>query len=83
MANNTYTIGDGNISNLRYKVLSEQAVVRTFVVGASSNLGQLFLPRQKHWGLGWEERRLSRYIRTVIARVKIWANGFATFLLGE
>ena len=34
---------------------------RTFVVGASSDLGQPFCPRQKCWGLGWEESRLSRY----------------------
>ena len=64
-----------------------------FVVGASSDLGQPFRPRQNSWGLGWEESRLSCYdIRTeealppsitVIARVKNWAIGFAMFLLGE
>ena len=32
-----------------------------FVVGASSDLGQTFRPRQKHLGFGWEESRLSHY----------------------
>ena len=30
-------------------------------MGASSDLGQPFRPRQKSWGLGWEESSLSRY----------------------
>ena len=30
-------------------------------MGASSDMGQPFRPRQKSWGLGWEESRLSRY----------------------
>ena len=59
------------------------------VVGASSDLGQSFLPRQKRLDLGWGKNRLSRYdIRaegalppsiTVIARLK----KFAMFLLRE
>ena len=34
---------------------------RTFVVGASSDLGQPFRPRQKRWVWIWEENRLSGY----------------------
>ena len=60
-------------------------------MGASSDLGQPFRPREKKWGLGWEESRLSRYdIRAeralppsinVIVRVKKLAIEFAMFLL--
>ena len=49
-------------------------------MGASSDLGQPFRPRQKKQGLGWEKNRLSRYDThaevlpsiTVVMRVKIW-----------
>ena len=61
-----------------------------FDMGANSDLGQPFRSRQKRWGLGWEESRLSRYdihaerallpSKTVIVRVKIWAIGFAMFI---
>ena len=37
-------------------------------MGTSSDLGQPFCPRQKKWGLDWEESRLSRYdIRAEVA----------------
>ena len=62
-------------------------------MGASSDMGHPFRPRQKQLGLGWGKNRLSRYdIRaegalppsiTVIARVKNRAIGFAMFLLRE
>ena len=63
-------------------------------MGANSDLGQPFRPRQKRWSLGSEESRLSRYdIRaegalppsiTVIARLNSFsAIGFAMFLLRE
>ena len=34
---------------------------RTFVVGACSNLGQPFRPKQKQLDLDWTKNRLSRY----------------------
>ena len=58
-------------------------------MGASSDLGQPFRPKQNGSSLGWEESRLSRYdilaegallpSITVITRVK--KNGFAMFLI--
>ena len=51
----------------RFNVHIQSTAQHTFVMGASSNLGQLFRPRQKKWGLGWKESRLYRFeIRPVL-----------------
>ena len=40
------------------KHLQSKLLYRMFTTGASSDLCQPFRPRQKSWGLGWEERRV-------------------------
>ena len=62
-------------------------------MGASFDIGKPFRPRQKCWGLGWEESRFSRYdicteeallpSITVIARLNFGLLDLQCFLLGE
>ena len=63
-------------------------------MGAKYDLGQPFRPRQKQkwWGLGWGQSRLSRYIIRTKGAIppgmtmranENWANEFAMFLLRE
>ena len=48
--------------------IQSKLLKHTFVVSASSDLGQPFSPRQKKFGLVWGKNRLSRYdIRAEIA----------------